>query len=257
MSIYTDTEHEKALEQTLFWQAMKPVSKEEFFAYAQYYFSLKDYKEAIIWYKKAAELNYIPAIYELAYCMRYELGCSSNEEEEDRLFHRVLEEKRSRNFLASDYHMGMCFTYGYGTAVDEQKGFQYFIQAGSEVYQAVYELGLFCKMGKGNANIDLVKAAELFREAYDGGCEEAIFELYAIYDGEFKAFPYQREIKEAYAFKLGRLLRVAELKPCREYLQRVADFYRAGFPDDTEENIRKFLRLANQYQQKAEQFSNV
>lgn len=255
MSIYTDTAHEKALEQTLFWQAMKPVSREDFFAYAQYYFSLKDYKEAVFWYKKAAALNYIPAVYALAYCMRYELGCVSNAEEEALLFGRVLEANQTSDFSA--YHMGMCFTYGYGTAVDEEKGFQYFRQAEHEVYEAMYELGLFYKMGKGSIRKDLAKSTVFFHKAYDGGCEEAIFELYAIYDGDFKDFPYQRDLRQAYAFKLGRLLRVAELKPCREYLQRVADFYRAGFPGDTEENIQKFLRFANEYQQKAEQFSNV
>lgn len=255
MSIYTDTVHEKALEQTLFLQAMKPVSREDFFAYAQYYFSLKDYKEAVIWYKKAVGLNYIPAMYALAYCMRYELGCASNAEEEALLFGRVLEANHTSDFSA--YHMGMCFTYGYGIAVDEEKGFQYFRQAEHEVYEAMYELGLFYKVGKGSIRKDLAKATAFFRKACDGGCEESIFELYAIYDGDFKDFPYQRELRQAYAFKLGRLLRVAELKPCREYLQRVADFYRVGFPDDTEENIQKFLRFANKYQQKAEQFSDV
>jgi len=254
MSLYTDTAHEKALEQTLFWQATKPVSKEDFFVYAQYYFSLKDYQEAVIWYKKAAALYYIPAIYELAYCMRHELGCSSNAEEEAILFGRVLEANKTSDFSA--YHMGMCFTYGYGTAVDEGKGFQYFRQAEHEVYEAMYELGLFYKMGKGNVRKDLAKATTFFRRAYEGGVEEAIFELYDSYDGELKDFPDQRDLKQAYAFKLGRLLRVAELKPCREYLQRVAKFYRAGFSGDTEESVQKFLRFAKEYEKKAEQFSN-
>ncbi|MBP2650554.1 MAG: hypothetical protein H6Q74_1379 [Firmicutes bacterium] len=251
MSTYTDIEHEKALSETLYWENKQLTDKKAFFAYAQYQYALKDYIEAVAWYKKAADEQYIPAIYQLAYCMRYSLGISSDCKIEERLFQTVLAHDDGGYETAVKYRLGMSYTYGFGTQIDEVKGLAYFNQAKEEQPQAIYELGLYYKSGKGGVKADKKTAETYFREAYDRHCEQAIFELFAMFEGNFEDFAYVREIKEAYSFKLGQLMRVAELRPCKEYFTRLADLYQQGYPGDTNENLGKFARLAQKYLQKA------
>jgi len=251
MSTYTDKEHERALNQTLYWKAKTPATKEEAFEYAQYQYTLKDYKEAVVWYKKSAQEQYIPSLYQLAYCMRHQLGIGSDNDIETILFKQVIVHDENASDFVAKYRLGMCYTYGYGTDVDEQKGAFYFMQAKDEVSQALYEIGLFYKEGKGGLQANSKKAEEYLSKAYDGHCEQAMFTLFAMFTGDLKDFAYKREIKEAYAFKLGQFMRVAELRPCKEYLTRLADFYQQGFPGDTQEGLKKFKSLAKKYNKRA------
>jgi len=251
MSTYTDIEHETVLRKTLYWQTKQPSTTEEYFEYAQYQYALKDYKEAVIWYKKAAIEQYIPALYQLAYCLHHQLGIASDDETETSLFKKVIAHDEIANDAEASYRLGMMYTYGYGTEIDEKKGLFYFNQAKEESCQSLYEIGLFYKIGKNGMAVDKAKAEQYFRTAYDQHCEQAIFALFDLFEGNFEEFTYIREIKEAYSFTLGQLMRVAELKPCKEYLLRLADFYGQGYPGDTDENLKKFDRLAKKYRQKA------
>jgi FOG: TPR repeat, SEL1 subfamily len=251
MSGYTDYEHERALAETLYWAAKQPATCEEQYEYGEYHYRLKDYREAVVWYKMAAQAFYIPAVYKLAYCRRYNLGTGSDAGEEAALFRLVLKHDEQENNAPAWYRLGMCLTYGFGTPADERAAVSYFNQAITENSEALYELGLYYRDGKGDRPVDPARAAAYFRAAYDGFCEEAIFALFAMHTGDFAAFPYRREIREAYSFKLGRLLRVAELNPCAEYLNRLAAFYRRGYPGDSGEKLAKFQRLAEFYYKKA------
>lgn len=251
LSLYTDREHERALSETVYWIEKSPVTKEEKYDYGEYQFRLKDYKEAVKWYKESAEQLYIPAMYKLAYCMRYNLGISSDNNEETMLFRQVITHDKEAEDSEAKYRLGMCYAYGYGTEIDEKKGISYFNEAKDENIDSLYEIGMSYKEGKAGYDIDKKKAEKYFRKAYDGFCENAIFEIFDMYDAEFSEFPYIREIKEAYSFKLGRLIRVAELKTCKEYLNRLAAFYEKGYPGDTGEKLERFYRIAQKYYKKA------
>jgi TPR repeat protein len=247
LSIYTDREHEKGLEETLYWLEKEPVTREEKYAYGEYQYSLKDYREAVVWYKKSAEESYTPAMYKLAYCMRHNLGICSDYEVEIELFKQVIVQDEKQKNAEAKYRLGMCHTYGYGTKADERKGASYFQQIEDENADALYEIGLIYKEGKGGYQVDKKKAEQYLERAYDGFCENAIFTLFDMFEGDFEHFLYIREIKEAYSFKIGRLMRVAELKPCSEYLTRLADFYNQGYPGDTGEKLERFRRKAEKY----------
>lgn len=251
LSIYTDREHEKALEETLYWLDKEPVTKEEKYAYGEYQYNLKDYRKAVVWYKKSAEESYSPAMYKLAYCMRHNLGICSDNKVENQLFKQAIAKDEKQQNIEAKYRLGMCYTYGYGTEINEEKGASYFQQIENENAKALYEIALMYKDGKGEYSVDKEKAEQYLRKAYDGFCEDAIFTLFYMFHGEFSDFPYIREIKEAYSFKLGRLMRVAELKPCREHLNRLADFYQQGYPGDTGEKLESFQRKAQKYYKKA------
>ena len=251
LSLYTDREHERALSETLYWMERNPITKEEKYDYGEYQFKLKDYKEAVKWYRESAEQLYIPAMYKLAYCIRHNLGISSDNYDEIMLFRKVIAHDKGTEDAEAKYRLGMCYTYGYGAEIDEEKGILYFLEAKDECIDALYEIGICHKEGKAGYDIDKKKAEVYFRKAYDGFCENAIFEIFDMYDGEFSEFAYVREIKEAYSFKLGRLIRIAELRPCKEYLNRLAAFYEKGYPGDTGEKLERFYRIAEKYYKKA------
>lgn len=251
LSLYTDREHERALSETLYWRNKKPLTKEEEYEYGEYEFRLKDYKEAVKWYEKAAEKSYIPAMYKLAYCMKNNLGTFSNIHKEEALFKEVILRDLEVESVEGNYRLGMCYTYGYGIEADEKRGALYFSKAENFI-DAIYEIGVIYKEGKGGYSVDKKKAEDYFCMAYDGFYEDAIFKIFEMYTGEFEKFPYIREIKEAYSFKLGRLIRASELKPSKEYLKRLADFYKKGHPGDTGEKLEKFQRIAEKYYRKVE-----
>jgi len=251
MSEYTDKEHKRVLFETLHWQMHAPVTANEQYVYGEYQYRLYDYKEAVKCFSLAAAENSIPAIYKLAYCAQYGLGMEINEKQAKKLFLKILEVPANIEDTEHSYRVGMCFAYGYGVAVDSRRAMNYFKQAGN-FPEALYQIGLMHRDGRAGAGIEKQAAAEYFRKAYDVFCEEAIFALFALFEGDFAAFPYVREIKEAYSFKLGRLLRVAELNPCREYLVRLGDFYRQGYPGDGPIGLKKFQCLAEKYYKAAE-----
>lgn len=251
LSLYTDREHERALNETLYWIGRTPFTKEEKYDYGEYQYRLKDYKEAVKWYRESSEQLYIPAMYKLAYCIRHNLGIFSDKDEETMLFRKVIAHDKEVDDVQAKYRLGMCYTYGYGTEIDEENGILYFTKAKDGSIDALYEIGMFYKEGKAGYDVDKKKAEEYFRKAYDGFCENAIFEIFDMHDGEFSEFPYTREIKEGYSFKLGRLIRVAELKPCKEYFNRLAAFYENGYPGDMGEKLERFHRRAQKYYRKA------
>lgn len=256
LSTYTDREHEKALSETRYWMKKVPVTGEEEYGYGEYQYDLKDYKDAVVWYKKSAEKGCISAAFKLAYCIRHNFGIKSNYKVEEQLFKQVIMHDSKEESIEAFYRLGMCYTYGYGIEMNEEKGILYLQRVKNKKPKASYEIGLFYKNGKGKKSIDKKKAEYYFCKAYDGFVEDAIFQIYDMFEGEFSQFPYVREIKEAYSFKLGRLMRTAELRPCREYLLRLADFYKKGYPGDTGDKLEKFYNLAQKYYKKASE-SNV
>lgn len=250
MSIYTDREHERALSETLYWIKNTPMTKKEKYDYGEYHYDLKDYKEAVKWYKESSQQLYIPAMYKLGYCMRNNLGIASAYNKENSLFQQVMIHDKEVEDSKAKYRLGMCYTYGYGVEIDEKTGLSYFLQGDADE-NALYEIGKFYKEGKAGYDIDKKKAEKYFLKAYEGFCEEAIFEIFDMYTGEFKDFQYIREIKEGYSFKLGRLIRVAELNPSKEYFNRLGDFYNKGYPGDKGEKLENFKNKAKKYYKKA------
>lgn len=251
MSAYTDFEHERALKETLYWENHPPVTAEEQYEYGEYQYRLKDFQKALEFYQTAAEEKYAPAMYRLGECYQYGLGCAVNERTAQAWFTKSLACGEDVSAPEAAYRTAMCYAYGYGVAKDEEKAWRLFKTAGDSCAASLFEMALYFRDGKGGLKIDAQQAWAYFRRAYDGRYEEAIFALFAMFEGPFEEFPYQREIKEAYSFQLGRLMRVAELNPCPEYLVRLGAFYGRGYPGDSGEKLQKFKKLALKYFKKA------
>ncbi len=251
MSAYTDYEHTWGNAQTVKWLAMPPDTPEAYQSYGDYQFRLKDYRLAVEAYSKAMVADLIPALFQLGQCHQLGLGTEKDIDKPDALFRQVIEAEKDSFEPDALYRIGMCHTYGWGTPVDEAKGYGCFITAATRHAGCAYEVGLCYKEGKAGMKSDQGQAERWLRIAYDGYYEDAIFALFDLYGARFESFPYQREIKEAYSFKVGRLLRVAELTPCSEYWIRLAEFYELGYPGDSPNQKKAFLDRAKQCREKA------
>lgn len=249
MSCYTDNEHKKGINATLYWQANPPKTAVEFFLYGEYCYHLYDFREALTAYKYAAE-DEVGALFQLAYCVLHGYGTPVNKENATKYF-KLLLEKTNEKEARHCYYRGMCFCYGYGTIKDEEHAWSLFATCSEKIESTLYEQGLFFLEGKIFAK-DIANAVFYLRKAYDLGEERAIFameKLFSIYE---KPYPDHIELTQAYAWRLGRILRAAEKSPCREYYLRLSACYRHGFPNDSQDNKKKFLRLADKYQNLAE-----
>jgi len=255
MSIYTDAEHAYAKEATKRWRNTLPMTTEEEYEYGIYQYRLKDYELAAQWYEKAAKKGYPPAQFALAMCIAEQRGVQGKWNEAEILFQQAAE-YYMYHMEESDafYRLGMLHLYGYGVNKDEKLAREYF-QKGAQVNQggALYELALFYRDGKCGYPIDIKKSREYLKGAYDAHWEDAIFADFALFTGSFEAYEYAHEIKEAYSFLLGQLMRVAEIRPSRESLLALSALYNRGYPGDSSEKKRSFQRKAKEFAKKAEQ----
>lgn len=256
MSTYTDQEHDIALRDTLYWQGRTIDTTEKMYGYAEYLYRLKDYETAAVWYEKAAIDGFFPAMYKLALGWRRGLIETKNEAQVQKYFVNALAYFRQKPDSPENcYTIGICLRYGYGVFPEERKAFEYFNCAEDNCASALYEVGLYYRDGIAGVQQDKEKAKLCFRRAYDGHYEDAIFALFLMHKGPFEEFPYIREIKEAYSFKLGQLMRIAEVKPSYGSLKRLAAFYRQGFPGDAGAAFENFQKKADSYEKKALQGS--
>ena len=85
------------------------------------------------------------------------------------------------------------------------------------------------------------------RKSYDAHYEEAIFKDFEIFPGSFGEYDYQREIKEAYSFKIGQYIRIVEVRGTQESIETVIEMYLHGFPGDTGAKKEEYSRKADKY----------
>lgn len=78
---------------------------------------------------------------------------------------------------AAECSLGMCYQYGYGTAIDHEKARSFYeMSAKQGLGLAYYRLGLLYEQGLGVAQ-DMHTAKQYFGEALHRGCREAAFKL--------------------------------------------------------------------------------
>ncbi len=254
MSTFTDVEHTFAKKATQDWRDRTPGTPEEAYAYADFQYRLKDFCLAAQWYGRAAAEGYVPAQYMLGLCIATRRGIRGRQSEATTLFkHAVAYYKEHLEDPEACYRLGILYLYGYGVEQDAARAREWF-QKGAEAGHAgaLYELGKFYRDGKAGCPLDKQEARAYFRKAYDGHWEQAIFADFALFDGPFEAYEYKREIKEAYSFRLGQLMRVAEARPDRETLKAIIALYRHGYPGDTGERKQAFIRKGDKFVKRLE-----
>ncbi len=249
MSRYTDQEHEEILETTLYWKSVIIETLKQEYEYGRYLERIKEYNEAVFWYACASGKGYIPASYAYLVCVMKELGVVGHQEDAQKLFPEVFTYYEEKKETPEDYYrLGMLYKSGWGTKQDIKKAFYNFTIASKQNFGAAsYEIALYFESGMGGCEKSYAVAREYLRKAYEEHYEEAIFKDFELFRGDFCDYEYQREIKEAYSFKLGQFIRVAELRQTKESIQNVIQMYQNGYPGDSGEKGQEFIRKADKY----------
>lgn len=241
MSRYTNYLHDKAKADTAFWDAHNPENGQEAFDYAEYQRRLKDYKVAFEWFVKAADAHVICAWYRLGEASFFGYGCEKDLDKAKQYFSRFMHHAVPLKSDYETYFLGQCYMHGWGTEIDIPEAISLFRSLGNQCGDALHALGLIYQ------DLDAVQAKQYFLLALQAGCLKTPFALYEMYGFDLQHFPYKRELFEHFSFILGQLMRVAELHPCKEYYQRLGNFYETALPNDYEWNMNKFRELARKY----------
>ncbi|WP_177214533.1 tetratricopeptide repeat protein [Anaeromicropila populeti] len=249
MSKYTDLEHKSALEQTIYWDSTSIDTPEKEYEYGRYLERLKDYEEAMVYYERAWKNGSMPAAYLYLKGMSRQQETIREEKQAEELRKTVFSYYREKKESAEDYYrLGTLYKEGIGVKKEMDQAIQCFYTAAEDNFGgAFYELGIVCLEGLGGCEKDYLTARKYLRKAYDAHWEEAIFKDFEIFQGQFSEYEYQREIMEAYSFRLGQLIRAAELRKTAECYQRVIEMYQKGFPGDTGKKRELFIRKADKY----------
>lgn len=249
-SEYIKRAHLEGLARTKRWDEKPPVTSSEWFEYGEYLFDIKDYVNAVHIFEKGVTANYIPACFALAYCLTKSLGTMYNPNRARPLFEKIVEEE-SYMEPTYRYYWGMCYAYGWGTSINKEKALQYFLNTSKYKPAAYREIGNFYFEGINPCKKDIPTAIFYYRRAYDALDDEAIFQMEKVFTSLNQPYPDMRELMQAYTFRAGRLLRVAENFPSRDSLMRLATFYDNGFPGDGAANREKFKKWAENYFEEA------
>lgn len=249
MSKYTNELHQQALLDTKFWDSHQPQNAKEIFQYGEYQWQLKDYRIAVPMLKKAAEQGISAAYYRLGEASWYGCGCVKDRDLSQKQFHMFLKKvdlqsKCNDSIKYELYFLGNCYKNGWGTVQNSEMAIQWYRKLGLKSAWGMMGLG---KIYKSQEKIN--QAKECFKIALEIGHLEAPFHLYEISGYDLLHFAYKRELFEHFSFILGRLMRVAELHPCKEYYDRLAWFYETAIPNDYTWNQEKFKKISKKYYQ--------
>lgn len=257
MSSFTDAEHMILVEESSVWENRLPVTGEECYRYGELQYRLKDYYKAVHYFRKAWKEQFMPAAFRLADCMLEGKGIEKADRE-DSEWKRCSEQ--AFHFYGSilnptqedKYRLGKCYAYGIGTEKNLEKAVHLF--DGLKAHGgALFELASAYEHGYGSLEKDEKKARELYWLAYDLNYEEAIFEHYRLSGSDFEKYTYQRELKEAYSFRIGQLMRITAIAPGRDAYEKMAAIYENGYPGDKGEEDICFRERAVEYRKKAEE----
>lgn len=249
MSKFTDQEHLDILRETQKWEQSMPSTGEEHFLYAAFQRRIKDYSKALFHYKKALRMDFLPAAFGLLLCQAEGVADDKIPDGCGRLAYQYYSGKKERT-PEDSYCLAMCCAYGLGTPKREEKAFWLFSSLGNSHGGAMFELGKAFEYGALGCEQNHEQALRWYRKSYDAMYEPAIFSHFALFHGTFEEYPYQREIKEAFSFRLGQLIRVTSVSPCRDSFRRVAEWYEQGYPGDSGEEDARFRRKALYYRKR-------
>lgn len=243
MSQYTNRLHDEIRTETTYWDHHTPQNGLEYFQYAEYQWKLKDYRLAHPWLHRAHEAGIVASSYRLGEAYWNGYGCVQDAVRGQAYFHQFMAQS---TYLQADevlYFRGNCYAYGWGVAKDTQQADAVYKRMADSA-QKWEALGMLYVTESG-FSLDAGKA--FFLRAMREGSLLAPFYLYAMSGYDLLHFPYKNTLFEHFSFMLGRLVRVAELHPCREYYERLASFYADALPYDYAWNTRKFAALAAHY----------
>jgi hypothetical protein len=128
-----------------------------------------DAKEALRWYRLGAEAGDAQAMLNVGNCYFYGMGTKKDAAQAVQWWQRAAE----ANNIYAQSQMGDCYLYGLGVEQDPGKAAEYYIKAAdANVANAQYRLGLLYYYGQG-VETDRTHAKLLLQKARDGGEKEA------------------------------------------------------------------------------------
>jgi TPR repeat protein len=194
----------------------------------------KDYVEAVEWYRKAAELNYLGAQNDLGLCYEHGQGVPKDYVEAVRWYRQAAEQ----NYPLAQNNLAGCYHTGEGVAKDDAEAVKWFRKAAEQNNGwAQYNLGNRYSFGEGVVK-DEVEAVKWFRKAAEQNFAEAQCNLGRCYHtGEGVAKDeveavrwYRKAAEQNYAlaqYNLGRCL-YAGKGVAKDYKEAVRWFRRAA-----------------------------
>ena len=134
--------------------------------YGRYYYSKGDLENANYWYTKAADQNYVEALYELGNMCYYSKDIEYENKYQDAV--RWYKRAAENNYIDAQYMLGKLYGRGVGVHQDFVEAIKWYTKAaeqGSE--RAQYELAIGYTYGLGNIQ-DYIKAYEWFMKLAEG-----------------------------------------------------------------------------------------
>lgn len=249
MSQYTETEHEWILQETLYWEHRTPVTIDELYRYGCYFWRIKDMENALEMFLKCLKLGYEEAAYDIARVLTVlnRLGADAGKPEEYYALYRKMCQEKETLSPKMMGRLAVCLLRKSKDQQEEKRALGYLQKAAMRKEpDALFWLGKAYARGELGMPKDWEKAHTLLKAAYDLHCEEAVFMDFYSFPGSFGEYPCQREIKEAYSFKLGQYMRLAEQGV--PYAKRaVAAMYQNGYPGDAGEKNEQYLKKAEPF----------
>ena len=140
-----------------------------------------DFAEAVKWFRKAAEREIAPARAVLGECYAKGRGVARDPVEAVKWFRKAAEQ----NFAPAQFDLGVCCHRGRGVARDPVEAVKWFRKAAEQEHAgAQYELGKCYAIGDG-VDKDLAEAVKWYRKAAEQGEAKAQFKLGACcYNGD-------------------------------------------------------------------------
>ncbi len=242
---YIDKDHREIKGLSMKWWDVRPTEPDDIMEYGILQYRSKDFERALTIFWPLAEQGYTDALYWYADCLYFH--STDRQAQAQPFYMRFLEQTSESRRPLHLYQRGMCYAYGLGTQKDQTRAYDLFAAVCADIPEAAYEIGCAYKDGTLGKKKDTAQAEHYLRDAYERYVGKAILALYELYDGDWEAFPYQRELTEAYSYRLGKYMRAAHVNPSIQSLQNLADIYLHGFPGDTGEDDARFKRKAQKY----------
>ena len=182
-----------------------PSTPEELYQFGKQAMEQKSHASAVSYFRRAAEQDYAPALYELGICYRDGIGITQNSREADAMFQKaaISGYAPAQNILANTYYWnkkydeafswykksadqkdfeGMCglarmYRYGTGVDKDEKAAFLLYKECANHWYpRAEYELAKCYHYGNGT-KVDLHAAAKWYSYAAEAGHDYSQMQL--------------------------------------------------------------------------------
>ena len=179
---YNGTLNIKEGEKASFTASLKKAeSAEELYQKGQKLYNQNNYQEAVIWYRKAAELGHAAAQNYLGFLYEKGWGVAQDFSEAYKWYRKAAEQ----GLAVAQSNLGFCYRNGQGITKDYNEAYKWYRKAAEQGYaDAQNDLGWCYEMGNG-VNKDYNEAYKWYRKAAEQGLAVAQSNLGVCYENGY------------------------------------------------------------------------